>query len=79
MFEKDRTRRKTKKLQEDYKRSSETEDYEKQRLATLKRLKRGDESELERKLALEKVVTNKQLRLAVQKEDERRMLQLPNG
>ena len=29
--------------------SSETEDHEKQHLATLKRLKRGDENELERK------------------------------
>ena len=77
--EKDKTRRITKKLQEEYKRSSETEDYEKQRLATLKRLKQGDENELERKLRLEKVVTNEHLRLAVEKEDERRMLQLPNG
>ena len=37
--DKDRARRRTKKLQEEKKRSSETEDYEKQRLATLKRLK----------------------------------------
>ena len=51
--------------------SSETEDHEKQRLATLKRLKQGDENELERKLKLEKVVTNKHLRLAVEKEEER--------
>ena len=72
--EKDRTRRITKKLQEEYKRSSETEDYKKQLLATLKRLKRGDESELESKLRLEKVVPNKQLMLALEKEDERRML-----
>ena len=35
------------------KRSSETEDQEKQRLATLNRLKRGDENELESKLRLE--------------------------
>ena len=41
--EKDRARRRTKKLQEEKKRSSETEDHEKQRLATLKRLKRDDE------------------------------------
>ena len=41
-YEKDRERR-TKKLQEEKKRSSETEDHEKQHLATLKRLKRGDE------------------------------------
>ena len=63
--EKDRARRRTKKLQEEKKKSSETEDHEKQRLATLKRLKRGDENELERKLRLEKVVASKQLRLAV--------------
>ena len=44
----------------------ETEDHKKQRLATLKRLKRGDENELERKLRLEKVVASKQLRLAVE-------------
>ena len=31
--------------------------HEKQHLATLKRLKRGDENELERKLRLEKVVS----------------------
>ena len=47
--EKDRARRRTKKLQEEKKRLSETEDHEKQRLATLKRLKQGDENELERK------------------------------
>ena len=44
---------------------AETEDHEKQRLVTLKRLKRGDEIKLERKLRLEMVVTSKQLRLAV--------------
>ena len=52
-------------------------------LATLKRLKRGDENELERKLRLEKVVASKQLRLAVETEEEEeqdwRMMQLPNG
>ena len=42
--EKDRVRLRTKKLQEENKRSSETEDHEKQHLATLKRLKRGDEN-----------------------------------
>ena len=42
------------------------------RLATLKRLKRGDENELERKLRLEKVVASKQLRLAMEMEEERR-------
>ena len=44
------------------------EDQEKQRLATLKRLKRGDENELERILRLEKDVANKELRLAVERE-----------
>ena len=34
---------KTQKIQEEMRMSSETEDHEKQRLATLKRLKRGDE------------------------------------
>ena len=47
-----------KKLQEENKRSSVTEDHEKQHEATLKRLKRGDENELERNLRLEKVVTS---------------------
>ena len=37
--EKDRARRRTKKIQEEKKKSSETEDHGKQRLATLKRLK----------------------------------------
>ena len=64
--------------------SSETEDQEKQRLATLKRLKRGDENELERKLRLEKVVASKQLRLTMKtevkkEEQDWRMMQLPNG
>ena len=61
--EKDRARRRTK----GKKRSPDTEDYEKQRLATLKRLKRGEVD-----LRLEKVVTSKQLRLAVETEEERR-------
>ena len=64
--EKDRARRITQKLQEENKRSSETEDHEKQRLATLKRLKRCDENELERKLRLEKVIS----RLAVETEEK---------
>ena len=38
-----------------------TENHEKQRLATLKRLKRGDENELESNLRLEKVVASKQV------------------
>ena len=58
--------------EEGKKRSSETEDHEKQRLATLKRLKRGDDNELERNLRLEKVVASNQLRLAVETEEERR-------
>ena len=51
--------------------NKKTENYEKQRLATLKRLKRGDNNELERNLRLEKVVSSKQLRLAVETEEER--------
>ena len=58
----------TQKLQEENKRSSETEDHEKQHLATHKRLKRCDDNELERKLRLEKVVA----RLAVEMEVERK-------
>ena len=49
------------------KRSPDTDDYEKQRLATLKRLKRGEVDQ-----RLEKVVSTKQLRLAVETEEERR-------
>ena len=41
--EKYRESRRTKKLQEEKEWSSETEDHKKQRLATLKRLKGGDE------------------------------------
>ena len=67
----DRARRRTKKIQEEKKRSSETEDHENQCLVTLKRLKRGDENELERKLILE-VFASIQLRLAVETEEERR-------
>ena len=48
------------------KRSPDTDEYEKQRLATLKRLKRGEVD-----LRLEKVVASKQLRLAVETEEER--------
>ena len=61
--EKDRARRRTK----GKKRSPDTDDYEKQRLATLKRLKRGVID-----LRLEKVDASKQLRLAVETEEERR-------
>ena len=48
-----------KKTQEGKKRSSETEDHEKQSLATLKRLKRGDENKMERNLKPEKVDASK--------------------
>ena len=61
--EKDRARRRTK----GKKRSPDTDDYEKERLTTLKRLKRGEVD-----LRLEKVVASKQLRLAVETEEERR-------
>ena len=44
----------------------------KQRLATHNRLKRGNENELERKLRLKKVVASKQLRLAIETEEEKR-------
>ena len=60
--EKDRVRRKTK----GKKRSPDTDDYEKQRLATLKRLKRGEID-----LRLEKVVASKHLRLAVETEEKK--------
>ena len=50
----------------------ENKNHKKQRLATLKRLKRGDDNELERSLRLEKVVASKQLRLAMNTEEERR-------
>ena len=59
------------KWKEDIKRSTKTEDHKKQRLATIKRLKRGDVNELERKLRLEKVVAGKHLRLDVDTEEER--------
>ena len=78
--ENDRARRNQKKTtQEGKKRSSETENHMKQRLATLKRLKRGDDNELKRNQSLEKVVASKQLRSAMETEEERRArLQLPN-
>ena len=89
--QKDRATRITKKLQEEKKRSSETEDHEKQRLSTPKRLKRGDENELERKLRLEKVVASKArlendvaTRLAMETDEKRKarlekMVQLPHS
>ena len=42
-LEEDREKRRTKKLQEEMIRSSETKDHEEQHVATLKRLKRGEE------------------------------------
>ena len=51
------------------------ENHEKQRLSTLKRLKQGDDNELKRNLRLEKVVTGKQLRLALETEEERTRLE----
>ena len=48
------------------------ENHEKQRLAALKRLKRGDDNELKINLSLEKVVAGKQFRLAVETKEERR-------
>ena len=65
--ENDRARRRTKKTtrgKENVVRNSA--------LAILKILNRGDENELERKLRLEKVVTSKHLRLAMETEQERR-------
>ena len=61
--EKDKGRRRTK----GKKRSPYADDYKKERLATLKRLKRDEVD-----LRLEKVVASKQLRLAVETEEERR-------
>ena len=60
--EKDRARRRTK----GKKMSPDTDYYEKQRLATLKRLKRGEVD-----LRLEKVVASKQLRLSVETEEKK--------
>ena len=52
--------------------NKKTENHKKRRLPTLKRLKQGDDNELERNLRPEKVVSSKQLRLAVETEEERR-------
>ena len=70
--ENDRARRRTKKYKTKIKGCKKTKDHQKQHLATLKRLKRGAGNELERKLILEKVIASKQLRLAVETEEERR-------
>ena len=59
--EKDRARRRTK----GKKRSPNTDDYKKESLSTLKRLMRGEVD-----LRLEKVVASKQLRLAIETEEE---------
>ena len=50
--------------------ASENKNNKKQRLAILKRLKRGDENKLERSLTLEKVVASKQV--GHETEEERR-------
>ena len=55
--------------------SKKTENHRVQRLPTLKRWKRGDDNELESNLRLDKVVTSKQLRLAMEIEDERARLE----
>ena len=44
--------------------NKKTENHERQRLATVKRLKRGDDNEFERNLRLKKVVSRKMLKLA---------------
>ena len=44
--------------------NKKTENHKIQRLATLKRMKRGDDNEFERNLRLEKVVSRKVLKLA---------------
>ena len=49
--------------------NKKTENHKNLRLATLKRLKRDDENELERYLRLEKVVASKQLGFAVETEE----------
>ena len=66
------------------KRSSETEDHEKQCLATLKQFKQGDENELERKLRLERrwSLGNSSgwpWRRKKKEEQDWRMIQLPNS
>ena len=50
--------------------NKKTENHEKQCLPTLKRWKRGDDNELESNQRLEKVVSSKQLRLAMETEKE---------
>ena len=52
--------------------NKKTEYHEKPCWVTLKRLKRGDDNELESSIRLEKVVTSKLLWLSVETEEERR-------
>ena len=52
--------------------NKKTENHEKRRLATLNRLKRVDDNELERYLRPEMVAANKELRLAMETAEERR-------
>ena len=75
--EKDRAKRTQKNYKRKKKTSSATEDNENQRQVTLKRLKRGDENELERNVPvsvyrtyLEKVVASKQLKFAMETDVE---------
>ena len=70
--EKDRAKRTKKNYKRKKKKLSVTEDNENQCQATLKRLKRVDENELERNLRLEKVVASKQLKFAMETDVERR-------
>ena len=79
--EKERARRRTKKLQEEKKQTSETEDHEKQRMATLKRLGKV------MKMVWREIYDWRRWSLAKssgwlwrQKEEQDwRMMQLPNG
>ena len=59
--------------------NKKTENHEQQRLSTQKRLKRGDDNELERNLRLEKVVASGPWRQKKKEEQDWRLMQLPNG
>ena len=52
--------------------NKKTENHELQCLPTLKRWKRGDDNESESNLRLQKVVASKQLRLAMETEEEKK-------
>ena len=52
--------------------NKKAENHKEQCLATLKRLERSDDNELERILRLEKAVDSEQLKLAVETEEERK-------